>query len=111
MLQNVPPKTIFFFLIVCAVALEVVADVLFKKWSIENKNIILFAGLALYSAGTIFWAFSLKFEFLSKAVSVFTVLNLVVVALAGIIIFGENLSLANKIGICLGIASIILIEI
>lgn len=90
---------------------EVVADILFKKWSIENKNILLAIGLAIYFVGTIFWAVSLKYEHLSKAIAVFTILNLVILVLAGIILFKENLSLANKIGIILGILSIILIEL
>ncbi|MEK7635850.1 MAG: EamA family transporter [Patescibacteria group bacterium] len=93
-----------------AVALEIVADVLFKKWSLGNKNYLLIAGLAIYMIGTFFWAYSLKFEHLSKAISVFAVLNLIILVLVGVFIFKENLSLVNKIGIILGIIGIILIE-
>jgi len=104
-------KFTFWLLVFVAVMFEVVADILFKKWSIENKNILLAIGLAIYFVGTIFWAVSLKYEHLSKAIAVFTILNLVILVLAGIILFKENLSLANKIGIILGILSIILIEL
>ena len=68
-------------------------------------------GLAFYFTGTVFWAVSLKYEFLSKAISVFTVLNLIAVVLVGVLMFKEDLSLLNKIGICLGVLSVILIEI
>ncbi len=41
-------KLIFFGLIGLAVALEVIADIFFKKWALENRNILLFAGLGFY---------------------------------------------------------------
>ena len=104
-------KLSFFSLIFLSVALEVVGDVLFKKWSIENKSMLLFTGLLIYFIGTTFWAVSLKYEYLSKAITVFTVLNLVAVALAGVIMFKEDLSLINKLGIIVGVISVILVEI
>ena len=104
-------KLTFWLLVVVAVMFEVVADILFKKWSMGNKNILLAIGLTIYIVGTIFWAVSLKYEYLSKAIAVFTILNLIILVLAGIILFKENLSLVNKIGIILGILSIILIEL
>lgn len=94
-----------------AVIFEVIADIFLKKWSIESRNILLGAGLFLYFIGTIFWAFTLKYEHLSKAVSVFTILNFALVVLVGVILFKEDLSLVNKIGIGLGIISVILIEV
>lgn len=104
-------KFIFFALILLAVILEIIGDVLFKKWSIENKNILLVIGFVIYIIGGFFWAFSLKYEYLSKAITVFTVLNLVIVALIGILIFKEDLSFINKIGILIGILSVVLVEL
>lgn len=98
-------------LIALAVLLEVIGDVFFKKWALENKNQLLILGLIIYFIGTFFWAISLKYEFLSKAISVFTILNLIIIVLVGLIYFKEGLSLINKIGIGLGILSVILIEI
>lgn len=111
MLSPAVLKFTFFTLIVAAVGLEVVGDILFKKWAITNKNTLLLIGLLFYFAGTAFWALSLKYEFLSKAIIVFTIFNLIIVILAGTIIFGEKLSVLNKTGILLGIISIILLEI
>ncbi|MFH1072776.1 MAG: SMR family transporter [Nanoarchaeota archaeon] len=111
MLSATMLKTLFFSLICIAVLLEVFADILFKRWSVENKSLLFAAGLLIYSLGTVFWAFSLKYEFLSKAVSIFTIMNMILVVLAGVILFKENLSLLNKIGMGLGVASIILIEL
>ena len=104
-------KLVFLALILAVVAFEVAGDILFKKWAMENQNSFLIIGLVVYFIGTIFWALSLKYEGLAKAISVVTVLNLVIVALVGIIVFKEDLSLINKIGIGLGVASVILVEI
>ena len=104
-------KYIFLILITLAVALEVPADVLFKKWSLGSKSWWLIIGLVIYMIGTTFWAYSLKYGHLSKAISIFTILNLVILVLVGVFIFKEDLSLTNKIGIILGIIGIILIEI
>ena len=101
----------FLSLVILAVVFEVVADILFKYWIINTRNIFLWGGVALYSVGTIIWAFSLKHEYLSKAITVFTVLNLIAVVLAGLLIFNEHLSLVNKFGILLGIVSVILIQL
>jgi glucose uptake protein len=104
-------KNLFLPLILAAVALEALADVFFKKWSLGNQTWYLVAALIIYFAGTVAWAVSLKYEYLSKAISVFTVLNLIVVVLAGVFFFKEDLSLINKMGILLGIASVIMLQI
>ena len=101
----------FITLIVLAVAFEVTADILFKYWTLNARNIFLWGGVILYSVGTVIWAYSLKFEYLSKAITVFTIFNLIAVVLAGLFIFDEHLSLINKIGILLGIVSVVLIQL
>jgi len=111
MVSGITFKIIFFGLVILAVALEVAGDIFFKKWAIESKGVLLYIGLLIYFIGTIFWAISLRYEYLSKAISVFTVLNLVIVSVVGILYFKEDLSLINKIGIGFGILSIVLIEI
>jgi len=111
MASEIALKLIFFGLVALAVVLEVAGDIFFKKWSIDSRNILLYAGLLIYFIGSVFWAVSLKYEYLSKAISVFTILNLIIVILVGVLYFQEELSLINKVGIGLGILSVILIEI
>ncbi len=108
-LQN--SKIIFFILIIVAVVFEIIGDVLFKKWSVDTKNTLLYIGLLIYFVGTVFWAISLRYEFLSKAISVFTLLNLIAIVAVGVFYFNEDLSVVNKIGIALGVVSIVLIEL
>lgn len=103
-------KILFWMFTLLGVGLEIVGDVFFKKWTIGGKPLLMWVGFVIYAAGALFWAFSLKYEMLSKAISIFTILNLVIVALIGIIFFKENISALSKFGIVLGIISIVLIE-
>ncbi len=104
-------KLFFFGLIVLASGIEIIADYFLKRWSIENRSLLLIGGNALYLLGTFCWAISLKYELLSKAISAFMILNVVFVVLMGVFLFNETLSLTNKIGIVLGLTGLILIEV
>ena len=104
-------KIIFFSILIVSVLLETGADFFFKKWAIESKNIVLIFGLLLYIIASIFFAVSLKYEFLSKTISIFSLLNLLAITLVGILFFKEHLTILNKIGVGLAIISIILIEL
>lgn len=111
MASEIALKFIFFGLIALSVVFEVVGDIFFKRWSIDNKNILVYIGLLIYFVGTVFWAISLKYEHLSKAISIFTILNFIIIVFVGVLYFKENLSLINKIGVGLGIISMLLIEL
>lgn len=104
-------KIIFLILILVATALEIVGDILFKKWSLNGKSFLFVVGFLIYAIGVVFWGLSLKYGYLSEAISILTVLNLVIISLVGVLYFHEDLSLINKIGIALGVVSVILIEI
>lgn len=103
-------KHVFLGLILLGVLLEATADILFKKWTGNGNVWLLGVGILLYVGGTILWAASLHFEDLGKAGTVFTILNLIIIVIAGAVLFNEHLSTLNKAGIALGIASILLIE-
>lgn len=104
-------KQSFFLLVTLAVIFEIAADILFKYWSINARDVLLWGGVALYSVGTVVWAYSLKFEGLSKAITIFTVLNLIVITFVGVLLFKEEISLINKIGILFGVISVILLQL
>ncbi len=104
-------KYVFLILIALAAAGEAFGDVILKKWAIEGKLAVFVFGIAVYFIATVIWAFSLKYEFLSKAISVITVLNMLIVVLVGVLYFKEDLSAINKIGIALGVLSVVLIEV
>lgn len=103
-------KSIFFILVIVAAILEASGDVILKKWALSGKQTVFFLGVIVYFLATVIWAFSLKYEFLSKAISIITILNLIIVVLVGVLYFNEDLSLVNKIGILIGIVSVIMIQ-
>lgn len=105
------PKYLFTLLIAIAVTLEVIADILLKKWSMSAQWPLFAIGIFIYFLGTVSWAYSLRYEHLSKAIILFTLANLIVITFAGLIFFDEHLSRVNKIGILLGMLSIVMIEI
>ncbi|HLD31772.1 MAG TPA: SMR family transporter [Patescibacteria group bacterium] len=110
MSSEVTLKTAFFFLIILAAIFEASGDIILKKWATDQKQFLFVLGIITYLAATVIWAFSLKYEFLSKAISVITILNLIIVVLVGVLYFKEDLSIINKLGIGLGIISVILIQ-
>ena len=98
-------------LIAFAVAFEVIGDVLFKYWSINSKGLFIWSGIGVYFIATVIWAYSLKYGFLSKEITIFTVLNLIAVVLVGFFLFKEEVSFINMIGILLGVVSVILVQL
>jgi drug/metabolite transporter (DMT)-like permease len=104
------PQQIFWILMLCAISFEFIADVLFKEWSLRNRHSLLIFGLFVYSFGTILWAYSLKFESLSKALVFFTLINLIAGLVIGTLFYKEKLTLANKAGFILALLAIGLLE-
>ncbi len=110
MTSEIALKTIFFVLVILVAMLEASGDVILKKWAVDRKQFFFILGLIVYFVATVIWAFSLKYEFLSKAISIITILNLIIVVLVGVLYFKEDLSIINKVGIVIGIISVILIQ-
>jgi len=103
-------KWIFLVVILIGTLLEVAGDVLFKTWANGSKRWALWAGFALYAAGSLGWAWSLKYESLSNAIVVFMVVNMLIAIAAGHLLFKEQLSPVNWAGIGLAIVSLVLCE-
>jgi len=102
---------VFIFLILAVALLEIGGDILFKEWVIRNDTLFIILGVILYMLATIVWAFSLKFQNLSKAVVIFAVLTLIVGVLVGVFIYKEDMSLLQILGVICGLASIALLEL
>lgn len=104
-------KFAFLILLLIGVLFESVGDILFKYWSINSKNVFLIIGVLFYTVSTVVWAYSLRLEYLSKAITIFTVLNLIIIILVGIIFFKEDVSTVNKVGMLLGVISVVLMQL
>ena len=108
--MSISPRAWFIALIGLAVVFEVVSDTFFKQWSNTDKLAWLIIGVVLYVASTVFWAFSLKHESLSKAIMVFTITNVVAVLAVGRWVFHESLSGRAMAGMRLGLIGLVLME-
>lgn len=89
-------------LILIGAALEVAGDFFLKKQQLG-------LGLGIYFLGSCFWAMSLKETELSRAIVLFTVVNLLLVVGIGVGHFNETLSLKQIVGVGFALASLILI--
>jgi multidrug transporter EmrE-like cation transporter len=100
----------FYALLMFAVILESGADVLFRKCGLATNTPLFLAALAVYVVGGACWGLSLQYREVSRGIIVFAMLNVMVVTVAGVLLFDEQLSFTNKLGILCGLGSLILIE-
>lgn len=100
----------FYVLLAVAVLLESSADMLFRKSGISSNMPLYLFGLAVYVIGGACWGLSLQYREVSRGIIVFAMLNIIVVTVAGVLLFDEQLTLTNKLGILAGLCSVALIE-
>lgn len=86
-------------------------DILMKKWVSTKSYLFYFIGLAVYLIGLNFLAQSFKFKNIAVASVIFVIINVVTLSFVSWFYFKESLSIFQIIGICLGIASIIMLEL
>jgi multidrug transporter EmrE-like cation transporter len=89
-------------LIIYGTLLEVLGDMLFRKLHYVP-------GAIAYILGSAFWAWSLRYAPLSKAVVLFSVLNVTLACMAGVVFYNESLTFPQVLGIICGIASVALL--
>lgn len=97
-------------LIFIGAIIEVFADIAFKWWNDKNEIHLIIIGVILYLTGTAFWVLSLKYESFTKSGTVFLLLNIILLTITGLLLFKDNISNINRLGIIIGIISIIMIE-
>lgn len=86
-------------------------DVFLYYWAKNDFFINLIFGLFFNLIGIIFYAHTLKFENLGIATAIFLSMNIVAVMLAGVILFKDQLSLLQILGISMLIVAILIIEL
>jgi multidrug transporter EmrE-like cation transporter len=106
----------FYAFLLLAVVLEGAADLLLRKWGLERATgggrwAFFALSLAVYMGGAVCWGLSLQYREVSRGIVAFAVLNVLAVAVAGVILYGEQLSLVNRAGIALGLCSLVLVEL
>jgi multidrug transporter EmrE-like cation transporter len=106
----------FYAFLLLAVLLEGTADLLLRKWGLERgagggRWAFFALSLTVYMGGAVCWGLSLQYREVSRAIVGFAVLNVLAVAAAGVLLYGEELSLVNRLGILLGFCSLVLVEL
>jgi multidrug transporter EmrE-like cation transporter len=100
----------FYALLLCAVVLESSADMLFRKSGLADNTPLFLGALAIYVIGGACWGMSLQYREVSRGIIVFAMLNIIVVSVAGVLLFDEQLTTTNKLGILAALGSVALIE-
>lgn len=108
--MTISPSNIGLVFIFIGAAIEVFADIFFKIWNDKGGNHLIVLGIVLYLIGTGCWVASLKYETFTKSGVIFLLLNIILLSLTGLFFFKDDLSIINKVGILLGIVSIIMVE-
>jgi drug/metabolite transporter (DMT)-like permease len=88
---------------------ELAADFLGKQWTLQKKSILFKASLSLYVLGNAFWLFAvLNGVGLSRGAILFAVGQEIATVSMGIFYFKESLNAKQKIGLLLGIFTIVI---
>lgn len=103
-------KQLFYLFMSITLLFDILGDYFAKRWSMDNNTFTLALLMVFYAASGVFWGISLKHGELSKGTLIINLLNVMVIIGVGVGLFGEKLTLENKIGIGLGILSLYLIQ-
>ncbi len=109
--MQITSNNIGLILIIIGASIEVFADIFFKIYNDKGGYHFILLGIFLYLIGTMCWVISLRYETFTKSGIIFLLLNIILLSLTGLFFFKDDLSIINKIGIILGIASIIMVKI
>jgi multidrug transporter EmrE-like cation transporter len=88
-----------------------VGDLVLKQWVRSSSLLYYLAGIALYTMGGSLLALSFREKDIAVASVIFIVFNVITLTIAGMILYEEHLTYSKVIGICLALASIIILEI
>jgi multidrug transporter EmrE-like cation transporter len=98
--------------LILLVVFEAGADIVAKYFAITNKMYVAVGALLLYVLANIFWLIALKggVELATGAV-IFSISSEILAIFIGLLIYHEQISVLQGIGIILGIISLVLLVI
>jgi glucose uptake protein GlcU len=89
---------------------ELVADVLSKEWSLHGSWLRWTGAILGYVVANLFWLFALKEgSGLAKGAVIFSVASAIIAVFIGEILYKENLTTTQLVGVGLGIISLVFI--
>ncbi len=101
---------IFWILITIIIILDVLASTLFKKSVDHKKKNYMYIGLLLFAINDFLFFKLLNYKNVAIATSIWDVTSLVLINLVSVIYFGEHLKIKQKLGILIGIISLVLLS-
>ena len=94
------------FLIFLATIVAIVPSILIKKYTINKKSELLIYAILLYILLTIIYVKIYRGSDLSNVYTIIQILQICIIVVAGIFIFGEDINYKKIIGLFFGILSI-----
>ncbi len=88
---------------------DLAGTIFVKRWADDNDRSYLVAGLAFYFICSLCWAWSLRFECLTRASAIYPIYAMISGIILGVFWCKERITTINGIGIVFGLISIILV--
>ena len=92
-------------------AVLTLGDIIMKKWVVGGGNLLYLSGMAIYLLGLVFLVETFKYKNIAVASTIFVIFNVIILALVSWVYYKETLSIIQIIGIVMGIAAVIILEI
>ena len=103
-------KFIAFLLLISGLLVDLAGDYFMKKWALSDNLRFILIGLLTFAIANVFWAYTLKYEAMSKIFVYYSVLVLIAGVILGTFIFKEKLLLINWVGVLLAIIGMIFVS-
>jgi multidrug transporter EmrE-like cation transporter len=88
-----------------------IGDLLMKNWVEGNGSYWYVIGLFVYMIGLNFLSYSFKYKNIAVASVIFTLFNVIILALVSWLFYKEKLSGMQLLGIILGLTSVVILEL
>jgi len=88
-----------------------IGDIFMKQWSVNNSWITFIIGLLTWSIGLVFLAFSFKFKNIAVASLIFSLSNVIFLTLLSWLYYKETLTTFQIIGMLMGVAAVVFLEL
>ncbi len=104
-------KLIPFALLLCGGIVLTSGDIVMKQWVATDKKPFFFIGLAVYLVGLVFLSLSFKYKNIAIASVLLVIFNVSTLLLVSWLFYHETLSTWQVVGLLLGLAAVVILEL
>ena len=87
-----------------------VGDIIQKQWAVSGKIWMFWLGIAVWTVGFVFLAWSFKYKNMAIASVIFVLVNIISLLLVSWFYYGEKITPVQLIGLGLAIIAVMLLE-